>query len=326
MAATATAPPDLLAATGLKTWFPTGNRWFGRRRWLRAVDGVDLSIRRGEIVGIVGESGSGKTTLGRSLLRLIEPTAGGVSFDGVDLLSLRRDAMRAMRRRMQIVFQDPYSSLSPRRQIGQILAEPLLLHKIVEKEELETRIPALLRDVGLEPYFIHRYPHEMSGGQRQRIAIARAIALHPDFIVADEPVSALDVSVQAQVLGLLLDLQQKIGFSMILISHDLTIVERLAHRTAVMYAGRIVEQGNTAQVLNNPQHPYTQALLASAPVPDPKAKRKRIRLEGDRTTGTEMIQGCPFANRCPEVQDVCRQTAPALEIKPSGQYAACHLR
>ncbi len=276
MATAPAAPANLLSATGLKTWFPTGNRWLGPRTWIRAVDGVDLTLRRGEIVGIVGESGSGKTTLGRSLLRLVEPSEGTLHFDGVDLLRLPRNAMRGMRRRMQIVFQDPYSSLSPRRQIGQILAEPLLLHRLVAKEELESRVAALLRDVGLEPYFMHRYPHEMSGGQRQRIAIARAIGLHPDFIVADEPVSALDVSVQAQILGLLLDLQQKIGFSMILISHDLTIVERIAHRTAVMCAGRIVEQGDTRQVLTNPQHPYTQALLASAPVPDPKAKRHRL--------------------------------------------------
>lgn len=323
----ATAPPtQVLAVSGLKTWFPTGNRWLGRRTWLRAVDGVDFTLRRGEIVGVVGESGSGKTTLGRSLLRLVEPTAGGICFDGVDLLALRRNEMRRMRRRMQIIFQDPYSSLSPRRQIAQILAEPLLLHKIVRKEQVDSRVAALLGEVGLEGYFMRRYPHEMSGGQRQRIAIARAIALHPDFIVADEPVSALDVSVQAQILALLLDLQQAIGFAMILISHDLTIVERLAHRTAVMYAGRIVEEGETARVLNNPQHPYTQALLASAPVADPKATRKRVRLVGDRPSGTGSIQGCPFASRCPEAQDLCRRTMPLLEIKRPEHHAACHLR
>lgn len=327
MAATAPATTtNLLAVNGLKTWFPTGNRWLGRRTWLRAVDGVDFTLRRGEIVGVVGESGSGKTTLGRSLLRLVEPTAGSVRFDGVDLLALRRDEMRPMRRRMQIIFQDPYSSLSPRRQIAQILAEPLLLHDMVPRDDVDARVAALLGDVGLEAYFMRRYPHEMSGGQRQRIAIARAIALQPDFIVADEPVSALDVSVQAQIIALLLDLQRKIGFSMMLISHDLTIVERLAHRTAVMYAGRIVEEGNTAQVLNNPQHPYTQALLASAPVPDPKAKRKRLRLVGDRPLRTESIQGCPFASRCPEVQDLCRRTMPPLEIKRPEHHAACHLR
>ncbi len=327
MAATAPATTTtLLAVSGLKTWFPTGNRWLGRRGWLRAVDGVDFTLRRGEIVGVVGESGSGKTTLGRSLLRLIEPTAGSICFDGVDLLTLRRDEMRAIRRRMQIIFQDPYSSLSPRRQIAQTLAEPLLLHNVVPRDDVDSRVAALLGDVGLETYFMRRYPHEMSGGQRQRIAIARAIALHPDFIVADEPVSALDVSVQAQILGLLLDLQRKIGFSMMLISHDLTIVERLAHRTAVMYAGRIVEEGDTAQVLNNPQHPYTQALLASAPVPDPKAKRKRIRLRGDRPSMMDTVRGCPFASRCPEAQEVCRMETPILERKAQSDTVACHLR
>jgi ABC-type oligopeptide transport system ATPase subunit len=254
----------LLDVRGLRTWYPIGGRWWGRRAWVRAVDDVSLSVRRGEVLGLVGESGSGKTTLGRSVLRLVEPTGGHVRFDGVDLLSLGRRELRALRRRMQIVFQDPYRSLSPRMQIRQILAEPLRLHRIVPEERVEDRVVELLGKVGLEPYFAWRYPHEMSGGQRQRIAIARALALEPEFLVADEPVSALDVSVQAQILGLLLELQRRAGIAMLLITHDLAVVERVADRVAVMYQGKIVETGNTDRVVAHPEHPYTQRLLAAA--------------------------------------------------------------
>jgi len=327
MTATAASGPEILAASGLKTWFPFGNRWLGPKRWLRAVDGVDLTLRRGEILGIVGESGCGKSTLGRSLLRLIEPNAGRIHFDGTDLLALGRKEMRAMRRRMQIVFQDPYASLSPRRQIGQILAEPLLLHGVVPKRQVESQVAELLAEVGLESYFMHRYPHEMSGGQRQRIAIARAISLEPALIVADEPVSALDVSVQAQILGLLLDLHKKHSLSMILISHDLTVVERIAHRTAVMYMGKIVETAETAELMRSPLHPYTQALLSSVPPPDPTARRKRTRLPGELPSAIAPVQGCAFAPRCPEAQEICRRESPRLESKqPLGHEVACHLR
>jgi ABC-type oligopeptide transport system ATPase subunit len=228
----AAAANDLLLVSGLKTYFPFGNRWFSRSRWVRAVDGIDLTLRAGEILGLVGESGSGKTTLGRSILRLVEPTAGKVQFDGIDVLALERQELRALRRRMQIIFQDPYSSLSPRRQIRQIIAEPLLLHRLASKSDIEGRVAGLLGDVGLEPYFMYRYPHEMSGGQRQRIAIARALSLDPQFIIADEPVSALDVSVRAQILSILLELQRKKRIALLFISHDLAVVERIADRIA----------------------------------------------------------------------------------------------
>lgn len=256
----------LVEVTGLRTWFPMGGRWLGTREWVRAVDDVDLRIARGEVLGIVGESGSGKTTLGRSVLRLVQPTGGSVRFDGREVLALGRKEMRALRRRMQIVFQDPYSSLSPRMQIRDILSEPMRLHGLVEKRDVDTKVAGLLEMVGLEPYFMRRYPHEMSGGQRQRIAIARAFAVEPDFIVCDEPVSALDVSVQAQVLALLQTLQRERHVTLLFISHDLAVVERVADRIAVMFRGKIVEENEAARLISAPEHPYTQTLLAAVPV------------------------------------------------------------
>jgi oligopeptide/dipeptide ABC transporter ATP-binding protein len=286
---------------------------------------VDLDVGRGKVLGLVGESGSGKTTLGRSILRLIEPTGGAVEFDGVDITTLGRARLRAMRRRMQIVFQDPYSSLSPRMQIGQIIAEPLVLHRVVPKSQVRERVRALLTAVGLEPYFMHRYPHEMSGGQRQRIAIARAISLEPDFIVADEPVSALDVSVQASILNILLELQRKEGIALLFISHDLSVVERVADRVAVMYRGRIVEEAHSRRLVDGPLHPYTQALLSAVPTGDPERKRERIRLRGEPVSATTELEGCAFAPRCPLAQPVCRQATPPLETKSEGHRVACHL-
>ena len=254
----------LLEVRGLEIHFPLGGRWFGHRDWVRAVDGVDLDVRRGEILGLVGESGSGKTTLGRGVIRLIEPTGGTVRFGGVDMLALRGHELRAARRQFQIVFQDPYRSLSPRMQIRTLIAEPLRLHQIVPEAAVEDRVAELLDAVGLERYFMYRYPHEMSGGQRQRIAIARALALEPEFLVADEPVSALDVSVQAQILNILLELRRRMGIAILFITHDLAVVERVADRIAVMYQGKIVEAGETERVLDHPEHAYTQKLLAAA--------------------------------------------------------------
>ena len=259
----------LLSVSGLKTYFPFGNRWFGTKTWMKAVDDVDLTIKRGEILGLVGESGSGKTTLGRSILRLVEPTGGTIHFDGVDLLALGGKALRQKRRHMQIIFQDPYASLNPRMQVKEILGEPLKYHRLIPPNEIEARVADLLAAVGMEAYFMHRYPHEFSGGQRQRIAVARALALQPDLIVADEPVSALDVSVQAQILNIFLELQRERRIALLFISHDLTVVERIADRIAVMHGGKIVEQAETERLISSPQHPYTRSLLAAVPKSDP---------------------------------------------------------
>ncbi len=320
-----TAPNDvLLQVRGLKTHFPLGKGWLGKRDWVRAVDGVDFDLARGEVLGLVGESGSGKTTLGRSVLRLVEPTDGTILLDGEDLRALKGRRLRQMRRRLQIVFQDPYASLSPRMQIGQIVAEPLRLHRIVPEADTKERVLELLTRVGIEPYFFYRYPHEMSGGQRQRIAIARALSLEPELIVADEPVSALDVSVQAKILNIFLELKRRDGIAMLFVSHDVGVVERIADRIAVMYRGLVMEQAPTDRLIEKPLHPYTQALLSAVPSAKRGEKRKRIRLRGEPPSATEELRGCPFASRCPIVEDACREVTPPLEEKEPGREVACH--
>ncbi len=263
----------LLYVRGLKTYFPFGSRWFGTRGEVKAVDDVEFEIKRGQILGLVGESGSGKTTLGRSILRLVEPTAGEVFFEGQDILRFSPRDFRMIRRRMQIVFQDPYATLNPRMQIKQIIAEPLLFHKMVPPKQVEARVIELLAQVGMEAYFMYRYPHEFSGGQRQRIAIARALSMEPDFIVADEPVSALDVSVQAQILNILRRLQKKMELTILFISHDLAVVESIADRIAVMHEGKIVEEAGSEYIIKYPHHPYTKSLLRSVLDVDPTNRR-----------------------------------------------------
>lgn len=314
----------LLSVRGLKTYFPLGQGWTGRRDFVRAVDGVDFDIRRGEVLGLVGESGSGKTTLGRSVVRLVEPTEGSIQFDGGDFLQLTGKELRRARRRLQIVFQDPYASLSPRMQIGQIVAEPLKLHRLVPPSQTKERVLELLARVGIEPYFAYRYPHEMSGGQRQRIAIARVLALQPELIVADEPVSALDVSVQAQILKIFLGLKRADGIAMLFISHDIGVVERIADRISVMYRGLFVEEAPTDRLIQSPLHPYTKALLAAVPGAGP-GEKQHVRVRGEPPRATEELRGCPFASRCPLVEQVCREFTPPLEPKAPGHHVACHL-
>jgi ABC-type oligopeptide transport system ATPase subunit len=263
----------LLSAKGLKTYFPFGSRWFGTRQMVKAVDDVDFEIARGKVLGLVGESGSGKTTLGRSILRLVEPIEGEIYFEGQDILRLNPRDFRILRRRMQIIFQDPYSTLNPRMQVFQIIAEPLRLHKMVHLSKVKDRVVELLAKVGMEPYFMYRYPHEFSGGQRQRIAIARALSMEPDFIVADEPVSALDVSVQAQIINILLRLQRKEDLTLMFISHDLAVVEAIADRIAVMHQGKIVEEAGTDYLIKYPKNKYTKNLLKSVLDVDPTNRR-----------------------------------------------------
>jgi len=319
-----TAPVPLVLAEGLVKHFPVRRGLLSRvSGQVQAVDGVDLRICAGDTLGVVGESGCGKSTLGRLLLRLLEPTAGRISFEGRDITTLHGSALRAQRRAMQLIFQDPYASLNPRMTVGQTLTEPLQLHGLHAGRERE-RVAELLHTVGLAPEHAQRYPHEFSGGQRQRIGIARALAVEPRLIVCDEAVSALDVSVQAQVVNLLQDLQRRFGLAYVFIAHDLAVVKHIATRVAVMYLGRIVEIADKDTLFASPRHPYTQALLAAIPQPQPGARTGRAVLGGDVPSPANPPTGCRFHTRCPHVQPLCREQSPALVPDDQGHATACH--
>jgi len=319
---------SILEVRGLKKYFPIYSGLFAQRveGWVRAVDDVSFSIRRGETLGLVGESGCGKTTTGRCILQLDRPTAGEVLFEGQNLARMADAALRPLRRQMQIVFQDPYSSLNPRMTIGQILSEPIRVHRISpDGRRYEDRVAELLSVVGLNPLMAGRYPHELSGGQRQRVGIARALALEPKFIVCDEPISALDVSIQAQILNLLEELQERFGLTYLFIAHDLSVVRHISDRIVVMYLGKVVEIADRQELYENPLHPYTKALLSAVPIPDPlvEAKRERVVLGGEVPSPLNPPHGCIFHSRCPIAVEECRQRVPEIrEVRPNHQ-AAC---
>ena len=317
----------LLEVKNLKVHFPVKHGLFSRRSdFVKAVDDVSLTIEPRETLGLVGESGCGKTTLGRAIIRLLKPTSGQVLFESEDLAEMKGAELRSRRRKLQIIFQDPYSSLNPRQRVGDIIGEALDIHKLApDRDARRQRVNELLVAVGLDASHADRYPHEFSGGQRQRIGIARALAVEPDLIVCDEPVSALDVSVQAQIVNLLQDLQQQRGIAYLFIAHDLAVVEHISHRVAVMYLGRIVEQAEAKALIREPLHPYTQALISAVPVVDPDSKRQRIVLPGDVPSPIHPPSGCPFHPRCPIAEARCRTEVPALREVSPGHWAACHL-
>ena len=320
------ATEPLLSIQNLKKYFPIHQGVFSSvAAYVKAVDDVSFSINKGETFGLVGESGCGKTTAGRAILRLIEPDAGTIRFDGIDLMSLGKQDLRRKRRDMQLIFQDPYASLNPRMTIRSIVGEPFAIHDIASGSEREDRVADLMKTVGLQPTVLNRYPHEFSGGQRQRIGIARALALKPKLIVADEPVSALDVSIQAQIINLLADLQEQFGLTYLFISHAIPVIEHISTRIGVMYLGKLVEVGTSAQICTAPQHPYTQALLKAVPIPDPAAKKKRVILSGDVPTPIDPPPGCRFHTRCPIAVDRCKVEEPPLRPIADGRVAACHL-
>ncbi|MCP2034278.1 oligopeptide/dipeptide ABC transporter ATP-binding protein [Planomicrobium sp. HSC-17F08] len=313
----------LLEVQNLKQHFTTKKGFLGEKTVIKAVDGVSLSIEEGKTLGVVGESGCGKSSLGRSILRLVEPTEGSVKFNGQEIVGMSPKQMKELRKEMQIVFQDPYASLNPRNTVRKILEAPLLIHGTGNKKERQERIESLAGKIGLRKEQLNNYPHEFSGGQRQRIGIARALMLNPKLIIADEPVSALDVSVQSQVLNLMLDLQQERNLSYMFISHDLSVVQHVSDKVAVMYLGKVVEIADVEKVYKNPLHPYTQALLSALPIPDPVHVRNRIILQGDLPSPSNPPPGCPFHTRCPMATKECAEIVPPLEEKVTDHFAAC---
>ncbi|UZJ78313.1 ABC transporter ATP-binding protein [Fictibacillus sp. KU28468] len=316
----------LVKVENLKKHFPIKGGVLGKTVGeVKAVDGVSFTIQKGETLGLVGESGCGKSTTGRMLLRLLEPSDGKIYFEGQDVTALSSNAMRKMRREMQMVFQDPFASLNPRHTVEKILEEPLIVHGVKDTKERKRRVKELLEVVGLSSYHAKRYPHQFSGGQRQRIGIARALAVNPKLIIADEPVSALDVSIQSQVLNLLQDLQQEFGLTYLFIAHDLGVVRHISDRVGVMYLGRIVELSDSEQLYDNPMHPYTQALLSAVPIPDVEVKKERIILKGDVPSPSNPPKGCAFHTRCPQAMDVCAAERPVFKEAEKGHYVACHL-
>jgi len=321
------AETPLLEVKHLKKHFPIKGGVFSKTiGYVYAVDDINFTLGKGETLGLVGESGCGKSTTGRTILRLIEPTDGAIYFEGQDITTLDKSAMRALRREMQIIFQDPYASLNPRMTVGSIIGEPLEIHKIAKGSEKEERVASLLQKVGLRAEDMRKYPHEFSGGQRQRIGIARALALNPKLIVCDEPVSALDVSIQAQVINLLEDLQTEFGLSYLFIAHNLNVVEHISDRVAVMYLGQIVELASDEELYKNPQHPYTEALLSAVPIPDPTVKKKRIILEGDVPSPINPPKGCHFHTRCMYKDKICEEVEPEFKDIGGGHWVACHFR
>ncbi len=316
----------ILIVKHLKKYFPVAKNFFGKpTRFLRAVDDVSLAIERGHTMGIVGESGCGKTTMGRTILRLHSVTGGEVKFDGKDVGSLSHKELRAIRPEMQIIFQDPYSSLSPRMPVGEIIGEAVRAHGLVSKKDYRDYVIGVMKECGLQPHYFDRYPHEFSGGQRQRICIARALALQPKFVVCDEPVSALDVSIQAQIINLLEDLQRERNLTYMFISHDLSVVEHISDELGVMYLGSMVESGDRKKIFSNPMHPYTQALFSAVPVPDPNVKMNRIILKGDIPSPANPPRGCKFHTRCSKCMDICKEFPPVYREYEPGHRVACHL-
>jgi oligopeptide/dipeptide ABC transporter ATP-binding protein len=325
-------PEPLIKAINVKKYFPVRMSFIRslkgeKQKWVKAVDDISIDIYPKEILGLAGESGSGKTTFGRTLIRLIEPTAGSVIYKNVDIFKLKGSELKNYRRKLQIIFQDPYDSINPRLTIRDVVAEGLLVNKLVSKDKVDEAVATALEDVKLTPpeEFINRYPHELSGGQRQRVAIARALVLKPDFIVADEPVSMLDVSIRAEVLNVMLDLKEKYGITFLFITHDLALAKHMSDRIAVMYVGKLVELADSEKLIDNPLHPYTQALIAAIPIPDPTAKKAEVKIKGEIPSPVNPPPGCRFHPRCPYVFDRCKVEEPKLKEVEPGHFVACHL-